>query len=80
MFWDAHKSEVFYKGGVSCSGVAEELLASGVIDPESCAAELLESAGYLLTTDESGYITRNSREFIHDRTAPERAEPVMGPL
>ena len=62
------------------SGVAEELLASGVIDLESCAAELLEIAGYLLTTDESGYITRNSREFIHDRTAPERAEPVMGPL
>ena len=62
------------------SGVAEELLASGVIGPESCAAELLESAGYLLTTDESGYITRNSREFIHDRTAPERAEPVMGQL
>ena len=59
------------------AGVAEELLSSGCIDLEGYAADLLEEAGYVLTAAESAYITRNSREFIYERSAPEEAGMTM---
>ena len=35
--------------------------------------DLLEEAGYVLTADESAYITRNNLEFLRDWSAPEEA-------
>ena len=37
------------------------------------AKEMLEEAGYVLTADESAYITRNNLEFLRDWSAPEEA-------
>ena len=55
------------------AGVSEELLDSGCIDLEGYGADLLEEAGYVLTADESAYITRNNLEFLRDWSAPEEA-------
>ena len=55
------------------AGVSEELLDSGCIDLESYGEDLLEEAGYVLTADESAYITRNNLEFLRDWSAPEEA-------
>ena len=55
------------------TGVSEELLDSGCIDLESYGEDLLEEAGYVLTADESAYITRNNLEFLRDWSAPEEA-------
>ena len=52
---------------------SEELLDSGCIDLEGYGADLLEEAGYVLTADESAYITRNNLEFLRDWSAPEEA-------
>ena len=51
----------------------EELLDSGCVDLEGYGADLLEEAGYVLTSDESAYIARNNLEFIRDWSAPEEA-------
>lgn len=59
------------------AGASEELVDSGCIDLEGCGADLLEEAGYVLTADESAYITRNSREFIYERGAPREAGMAM---
>ena len=55
------------------AGVSEELLDSGCIDLEGYGADLLEEAGYVLTADESAYITRNNLEFLRDWSTPEEA-------
>jgi len=52
------------------SGVTEELIHSGCIDLEGYGTELLASAGYVPTSDGSAYITRNSREFVYEYSAP----------
>lgn len=54
-------------------GASEDILSSGCFDMESYASELLEAAGYTLTRDETAYITRNSREFIYERSTPKEA-------
>ena len=46
------------------AGVSENLLDSDCIDLEGYGADLLEEAGYVLTSDESAYIARNNREFL----------------
>ena len=53
------------------AGVSEELLGSGCIDLEGYGANLLEEAGYVLTSDESAYIARNNREFLYEWSNPE---------
>lgn len=53
------------------AGVPEDLLASGCIDTDAYASDLLEEAGYTLTGDESAYVARNSREFLYEHSAPE---------
>ncbi len=61
----------------SC-GVPEELIQSGTINFDDYAEDLLETSGYMLTGGESGYITRNSREFIREYTAePEQSGLTM---
>lgn len=64
----------------SC-GVSEELIRSGALRLEDYAEDLLETSGYLLTGGENGYVTRNSREFIRESTAPTQQEPsgMTGP-
>lgn len=57
----------------SC-GVSEELITSGAIRMKSYGSDLLETSGYLLTGDESAYVTRNSREFVREFTAPGQQE------
>ena len=53
----------------SC-GVSEEVIRFGAIDLTGYGSDLLESAGYMLTSGETGYVLRNGREFIHCFTAP----------
>lgn len=53
----------------SC-GVPEELIQSGNIDLDAYAEDLLESSGYMETGSETGYLTRNGKEFVRDFTAP----------
>jgi hypothetical protein len=53
----------------SC-GVPEELIQSGNIDLDAYAEDLLERSGYMETGSETGYLTRNGREFVRDLTAP----------
>lgn len=52
-------------------GVSEELVDSGCIDLEGYGANLLEEAGYVLTSDESAYIARNNMEFLYEWSSPE---------
>ncbi len=56
-------------------GVSDEMIRSGCIDLERYAEDLLETSEYMMTKDESAYVTRNGREFIHEFTA-EQAPPV----
>lgn len=49
----------------SC-GVSEELITSGAIHMKSYAEDLLETSGYMLTGDESAYVTRNTRTFSYN--------------
>ena len=60
----------------SC-GVPEELIQSGAINFDDYAEDLLETSGYMLTDGETGYITRNNREFIHEYTTPDGAGMTM---
>ncbi len=54
------------------SGVPEEGISSGAFVLNSYGGELLEAAGYFLTLDETGYIARNNREFVYDRSQPQK--------
>ena len=54
----------------SC-GVTEELIQSGAINFDDYAEDLLETSGYMLTGSETGYVTRNNREFIHEYSEPQ---------
>jgi len=58
-------------------GVSDEIIRSGCIDLDEYAADLLESSGFMLTRDETGYIARNNREFIWEFTAPDGAGMTM---
>lgn len=58
-------------------GVPEELIQSGAINFDDYAEDLLETSGYMLTGGETGYIIRNSRDFIHEYTAPDGAGMTM---
>ena len=53
------------------AGVSENLLDSDCINLEGYGANLLEEAGYVLTSDESAYIARNNREFLYEWSNPE---------
>ena len=60
------------------AGVSEMLLHSGCIDLHGYAEDLLETSGYMLTGDESGYVTRNTREFVYEFSEdPSAAEMTM---
>lgn len=58
-------------------GVPEELIQSRAINFDDYAEDLLETSGYMLTGGETGYIIRNSRDFIHEYTAPSGAGMTM---
>ena len=60
----------------SC-GVPEELIQSGAINFDDYAEDLLETSGYMQTGGETGYVTRNNREFIHEYTTPDGAGMTM---
>ncbi len=60
----------------SC-GMGEDLIQSGAIDLQSYAEDLLESAGYMRSSGEIGYLIRNGRKFIHDFTTPEQSGMTM---
>lgn len=59
------------------SGVPDEVLDSGAINLKGYGEELLESAGYILTRDKSGYIARNNREFRCEHTLPQEGQTQM---
>ena len=60
----------------SC-GVSDELIHSGHIRLESYGSDLLETSGYMLTSSETGYLIRNSREFVREYTAQEQGGMTM---
>lgn len=60
----------------SC-GVKDELLQSGAIDLKRYAEDMLETSGYMQASGETGYLLRNSREFVRDFTAPEQGGMTM---
>lgn len=53
------------------AGVSENLLDSDCIDLEGYGVDLLEEAGYVLTSDESAYIARNNTQFLYEWSNPE---------
>ena len=46
--------------------VSEELIRSGYVNLKGYAEDLLETSGYMLTADESAYVTRNARTFSYN--------------
>ena len=54
------------------AGVPKRIIDSGCIDLAGYKADLLESAGYMLSSSKTGYLLRNSQEFVRDFTAPEQ--------
>ncbi len=59
----------------SC-GVSEELIQSGAVDWKRYAEDLLETAGYLLTSSGEGYVTRNARPFNFEYCTQEDADSL----
>lgn len=55
-------------------GVSEALIQSGVIDFKGYAEDLLETSGYMLTRNESGYVARNTRKFTFEYCTQEEAD------
>ena len=55
---------------------SEELLRSGCFDAASYALDVLDSAGYVLTNDERGFIARNDCEFQFDRAQPRQGSDL----
>ena len=58
-------------------GVSEELIQSGNIHLKDYAEDLLETSGYMEASGETGYLIRNSREFVREYTAPEQGGMTM---
>ena len=58
-------------------GVPEGLIRSGVIDLDNYAKDLLETSGYVLAADKSGYIIRNSQEFVREYSTVECPQDGM---
>ena len=58
-------------------GVPDELIQSGAIDLDDYAEDLLETSGYMEASGETGYLLRNSRDFIYEHTAPEQGGMTM---
>ena len=52
-------------------------MQSGAIDLKSYAEDMLETSGYMQASGETGYLLRNSREFVHEYTAPEQGGMTM---
>jgi len=58
-------------------GVSAEVIQSGCINLDEYAADLLESSGFVLAHDKTGYIARNNVEFIWRYAAPDGAGMTM---
>lgn len=58
-------------------GVSEELIQSGNINLRDYAEDLLETSGYMEASGETGYLIRNSREFVREYTAQEQGGMTM---
>lgn len=50
-------------------GVSEELIQSGNINLKDYAEDLLDTSGYMEASGDTGYLIRNSREFVRKYTA-----------
>lgn len=69
--------ESFAADHLRACGVSDELIQSGAIDLKGYAGDLLETAGYMLSSGDIGYVARNGREFIREYTASEGTEMTM---
>ena len=58
--------EAFAERQLRAEGVSKAIIDSGCIDLHDYAADLLETSGYMLTSDERGYVTKNEREFVYE--------------
>ena len=58
-------------------GVPEDLIQSGAINLDDYAEDLLETSGYMEASGETGYLLRNSRDFIYEHAAPEQGGMTM---
>lgn len=69
--------EVSAEGLLLDAGVPAGIIHSGSIDLRGYKAHLLESTGYVLAQDKSGYIARNSQEFVCEFSEPEQSPMTM---
>lgn len=60
----------------SC-GVPDELIRSGSIDLDSYAEDLLETTGYMQASGDTGYLRRNTRQFIYEYSIPDALEMTI---
>ena len=74
---DAEEAADFALEYLRSCGMAEELIQSGVIDFDSYGANLLEASGYMLSSSETDYVTRNNRQFIYEYTTPKGTGMTM---
>ena len=58
-------------------GVPEALIQSGNINLVDYAEDLLDTSGYMEASGETGYLTRNSREFVREYTAQKQDGMTM---
>ena len=58
-------------------GVPETLIQSGNINLVDYAEDLLDTSGYMEASGETGYLIRNSREFVREYTTPEQGGMTM---
>ena len=60
----------------SCE-VSDELVRSGCIDLDRYAEDMLETSGYMQASGGTGYLLRNSREFIREYAAAKPGSMTM---
>ena len=58
--------EDFSASRLQSLGVSEKLIRFGFINLKGYAEDLLETSGYMLTDDKSGYICRNGQKFVYE--------------
>ena len=76
--WVPHdKLKEFAADKLRSLGVPEALIQSGNINLVDYAEDLLDTSGYMESSGETGYLIRNSREFVREYTAQKQDGMTM---
>lgn len=76
--WVPHdKLKEFAADKLRSLGVPEALIQSGNINLVDYAEDLLDTSGYMEASGETGYLIRNSREFVREYTAQKQDGMTM---